>query len=315
MFKKEFLVYSRSTINQRLDVFLSEKIKDLSRSQLQRLVDKESVKVNGEFKKSSYKLKAGDRIEIEFELPGPLEIQAEDIALEMLYSDGHLVVINKPSGMVVHPGAGIRCGTLVNALLFHFPDVKNIGPEERPGIVHRLDKEASGVMVVARSEKAYRELQRQFRKREVGKVYMGLVWGRMKDKEGRIDWPIGRHPKLGQRISVKTKKPKSAETHYSVLKEFQDSTLLEIKPITGRTHQIRVHFSAAGHPLVGDKRYGIRMSKIKFPRLFLHAYRLEFNHPETGKRMEFHSPLPEELKKILEYFGLVIMKRNNTSDE
>ena len=298
------MVHSPSNINERLDVFLSEKIRDLSRSQLQQLVDKEKVKVNDETKKSSYKLKVGDRVEIEFELPGPQEIQAEDISLDLLYQDKDLLIINKPSGMVVHPGAGIRSGTLVNALLFHFPEINKIGPKERPGIVHRLDKEASGVMVVARSEKAYKELERQFKEREVEKVYRGLVWGKMKDREGKIDWSIGRHPKHGQRISVKTKKPRSAETHYSVLKEFEDGTLLEIRPITGRTHQIRVHFAAAGHPLVGDRRYGTRKSKIKISRLFLHAYRLELTHPETGRRMEFCSPLPEELKKILEYFDV-----------
>jgi len=298
--RKEFLVASYSAINKRLDVFLSDKIKDLTRSQFQRLIDRKKVRVNGEFKKSSYKMRERDRVEVEFELPEPARIQAEDIALEVIHSDQDVIVINKPSGMVVHPGAGIRQGTLVNAMLFHFPEIRKIGPEQRPGIVHRLDKEASGVMVVARSERAYLELARQFKNREVDKVYLGLVWGKMKDVEGKIDWPIGRHPKYGQRVSIKTKKPREAETRFRVLREFQETTLLEIKPVTGRTHQIRVHLSASGHPLLGDGRYGQRKSRFKYPRLFLHAHRLAFIHPGTGRRVEFFAPLPEDLKRILD---------------
>ena len=300
MLRKEFLVASYSAINKRLDVFLSDKIKDLTRSQFQRLIDRKKVRVNGEFKKSSYKMRERDRVEVEFELPEPARIQAEDIALEVIHSDQDVIVINKPSGMVVHPGAGIRQGTLVNAVLFHFPEIRKIGPEQRPGIVHRLDKEASGVMVVARSERAYLELARQFKNREVDKVYLGLVWGKMKDVEGKIDWPIGRHPKYGQRVSIKTKKPREAETRFRVLREFQETTLLEIKPVTGRTHQIRVHLSASGHPLLGDGRYGQRKSRFKYPRLFLHAHRLAFIHPGTGRRVEFFAPLPEDLKRILD---------------
>lgn len=299
MLRKEFLVASHSAINKRLDVFLSEKIKDLTRSQFQRLIDREKVRVNGEFKKSSYKMRERDRVEVEFELPEPAEIQAENIPLEVIHSDQDVIVINKPSGMVVHPGAGIRQGTLANAILFYFPEIRKIGPEQRPGIVHRLDKEASGVMVVARSERAYQELARQFKNREVDKVYLGLVWGKMKDVEGRIDWPIGRHPKYGQRVSIKTKRPREAETRYRVLREFQETTLLEIKPVTGRTHQIRVHLSASGHPLLGDGRYGQRKSRFKYPRLFLHAHRLAFIHPGTGRSVEFFAPLPEDLKRIL----------------
>jgi 23S rRNA pseudouridine1911/1915/1917 synthase len=202
--------------------------------------------------------------------------------------------------MVVHPGAGNRRGTLVNALLFHFPQLKGIGPEERSGIVHRLDKETSGVMVIAKTMKAYQELQQQFKKRQVNKVYLGLVWGKMPEKEGVIDWAIGRHVKHGERISVKTKKPRAAETNYSVREEIGNFTLLEIRPITGRTHQIRVHCAAAGHPLVGDARYGRLKSKPKCPRFFLHASCLSFLHPETGERVEFTSPFPKDLKEFLE---------------
>lgn len=298
--KKEFLITSSFGANQRLDVFLSERIKEVSRSLLQNAIKEEKVKVNDIFRKSSYRLKEGDWVEIEFEIPKAEKIEAEDIPLEIIYRDKHFIIIDKPPGMVVHPGAGSRRGTLVNALLHHFPEVKNIGPEERPGIVHRLDKETSGVMVIARTLKAYKELQRQFKRREVEKVYLGLVWGRMPENAGKIDWPIGRHLRHGERISVKTRKPRTAETHYLVQKEFKDFTLLEIKPVTGRTHQIRVHLAASGHSLVGDVRYGRRKSKERYTRLFLHALRISFIHPETKERVEFTSPLPEELKEILD---------------
>jgi 23S rRNA pseudouridine1911/1915/1917 synthase len=272
----------------------------LTRSQIQRLVEEEKAKVNGELRKSGYRLREGDKVEIEYEAEAPPELQPENIALEIISSDDHILVLNKPAGMVVHPGAGNFQGTLVNALLYHYPEVRNLGAADRPGLVHRLDKDTSGVMVVARRRNSYIELQRQFRKREVQKIYLGLVWGRMPEKEGRITWAIGRHHKHGQRISVKTNKPREAETRYKVLREFEKFSLLEIRPVTGRTHQIRVHFSAAGHPVVGDVLYGHSQKKVKQPRLFLHAHRLAFSHPATGERMEFSSPLPEDLRNYLE---------------
>jgi len=298
--KKEFLTTPQSGLKQRLDVFLAEKIHELTRSQIQKFIEEKKVKVNGVWKKSSYKLKAGDSVEVEYELEEAEEIQAEEIPIKIVYSDNQLAVLEKPSGMVVHPGAGTRRHTLVNALLYHFPEIKEVGPEERPGIVHRLDKETSGLMVIARTQEAYSELQRQFKKREVKKRYLGLVWGRFPEKKGKISLPIGRHIKHGERISVKTRKPREAETDYSVLKEYKDFSLLEIKPITGRTHQIRVHMAASGHPLVGDSRYGRRKSKTFLPRLFLHASFLSFIHPETGKRIEFFSSLPGDLKDFLD---------------
>ncbi len=298
--KKEFLVTALSGADQRLDTFLSQKIKELSRSRLQKAIDLEKVKVNRIIRRSSYRLKEGDRVEVEFEIAEPEKIEGEDLPLEVIYRDKHLLVIDKPSGMVVHPGPGNRRGTLVNALLFHFPRIKEIGPQERPGIVHRLDKETSGVMVVARTLKAYRELKKQFKERQIKKVYSGLVWGKMPEKEGRINWALGRHVKHGQRISVKTRRPRSAETHYIVQEEIGSFNLLEIRPVTGRTHQIRVHFAASGHPLVGDTRYGRRKSRPECPRLFLHAAGISFLHPETGEKAEFVSPLPQDLSKFLE---------------
>ncbi len=289
-----------SGLNQRLDIFLSERIDRLTRSQIQRFIEEKRVKVDGIARKSSYNLKSGEKVEIEYELAVPQEIQPENIPIEILYSDDHLAIIDKPPGLVVHPGAGKRQHTLINTLLYHFPDLKEVGPEERPGIVHRLDKETSGLMVVARRLKAYELLQKQFRKREVEKIYLGLVWGRMPEKEGKISWPIGRHVKHGERISVKTKKPREAKTYYSVQKEYEDFSFLEIKPLTGRTHQIRVHMAASGHPLVGDTRYGRRKSKPGIQRLFLHASRLSFIHPDTQEKVEFSSPLPPELKIFLD---------------
>ncbi len=297
--KKEFLVTSSSGSDQRLDVFLSGRISELTRSQIQKLIVSKRVAVNGETRKPNYSLKDGDKVEIEYTSPRPEETQPENIPLDVIYCDEHILVINKTSGMVVHPGAGNRRNTLVNALLFHYPNIRDVGPEERCGIVHRLDKETSGLMVIARNRNAYTRLQEQFKKREVKKVYLGLVWGRMPEKEGKFTWSIGRHVKHGERISVSTKKPRDAVTLYSVQKEYGEFTLLEIKPLTGRTHQIRVHLAAAGHSLVGDTRYGYRKTKIHVPRLFLHASSLSFSHPETEETVEFSSPLPKDLQDFL----------------
>jgi 23S rRNA pseudouridine1911/1915/1917 synthase len=296
--KRTFQVDS-SHVGIRLDVFLSHKIRELTRSQLQKKMEQNQIKVSGIPRKPSFRLSDGDLVEFDFEFSETTEILPENIPVKTLYEDGQVIVLEKPSGMVVHPGPARRHETLVNALLYHFPGIRNVGPEERPGIVHRLDKETSGVMVVARSARAYSELQRQFRERLIDKVYLGLVWGEMPKQEGTISWAVGRHVKHGERMSVKTKKPRPAETHFKVLKKYQGFVLLEIKPITGRTHQIRVHLAASGYPIVGDSRYGRRKPKIRCPRLFLHAHRLCFFHPESHERMDFLSPLPDDLEKFL----------------
>ena len=285
---------------RRLDVFLSAHLSELSRAQIQKLITDQKVRLNNTWTKPSHKLKEGDVVEVDaweaIRKGAPLP---ENIPLDIIYSDEDVVVLNKPAGLVVHPGAGVEAGTLVNALIHHFPGIERVGHPERPGIVHRLDKETSGVMVVARTGKAYAELKRQFKAREVEKVYLGLVRGQVQVAEGRIDWALGRHPRHRQRISVRTKKPKAALTLYSVKKRFPDFTLLEIKPVTGRTHQIRVHFAASGHPIVGDPRYGGKDRRRKEQRLFLHAWRIVFTHPTAQTLLEFFAPLPSEFQDII----------------
>lgn len=298
--KKVFVVPAQEVGKPRLDVFLAERLGTLSRSQVQSLIEDQKVLVDGRPSKPSHRLGAGESVTLEFVVERPKPLQPEDIPLKICHADKHIIILEKPSGMVVHPGTGVPEHTLVNALLFHYPEVINIGAEQRPGLVHRLDKETSGVMVVARSRQAYWELQRQFKAREVEKLYLGLVWGRMPERAGTIDWAIGRHVRHRERMSTKTHKPRSAETLYKVEKEFQDFSLLKIRPVTGRTHQIRVHLMAAGHPVVGDTRYGKRKAKIRCPRLFLHATQLRFVHPKTQEKVSFHSPLPPDLQNYLD---------------
>lgn len=299
MLEKKFFITPSFGSGRRLDVFLSAHIPEVTRSQIQKLIADQHVRVNGTWSKASHKLKAGDVVELQFRTEDHFLLQPENIPLDILYADEDIVVINKQAGLAVHPGAGITQGTLVNGLLYHFPGIEKIGHPERPGIVHRLDKETSGVMVLARSEKAYTELKRQFKAREVEKIYLALAWGQVQTVEGKFDWALGRHPKHRQKISIRTRKPKEALTFYSVKKVLDDFTLLEVKPVTGRTHQIRVHFAAAGHPIVGDIRYGGRDKTKKYGRLYLHAWHLVFAHPVTSSLLEFYAPLPPEFQDII----------------
>jgi len=295
---KSFTVDSAEHESLRLDVFLAAEIKALTRSRIRKIIDGEGVSVNGIPQKASCRLRPGDRVEISYSLDKEHGLLPEPIPLNVYHEDAHLIVLEKPAGMVVHPGAGVSHGTLVNALLHRFPEILQVGPEPRPGIVHRLDKETSGIMVAARSNEAYSSLQGQFKNRKVDKTYLGLVWGKLAREEGKFDWAIGRHAKHGHRFSVRTKKPRSAETLYSVKRRFREFSLLEIRPVTGRTHQIRVHLAASGHPVVGDTRYG-RRRKSNCPRLFLHAVRIALRHPETSARVEFSSPLPPDLENFM----------------
>jgi 23S rRNA pseudouridine1911/1915/1917 synthase len=300
--KTEFIVPPGSPAGMRLDVYIAAQVPGLSRAAARRLIDEGKALVNAKAVKAGLRLREGDRITVEREAaeppaarPGP-----QSIPVEILHADKDILVLNKPSGLVVHPGAGNREGTLVNALLALYPEIAGVGPEERPGIVHRLDKGTSGVMVAARSSRAYASLVGQFKRHDVRKTYLGLVYGRVAEAEGHIDWPIGRHATKRKRISTHTKDPREAETFFRVIESLPEATLLEIRPVTGRTHQIRVHLAAAGHPIVGDGVYGRKKLSKRYPRLFLHARTISFLHPATGERLEFAAPLPAELESLLE---------------
>jgi len=294
------LIVADSDKLQRLDIYLSKKIKTLTRSKIQKLIDEDKVLINGLPRKPSYRLRVGDKIDIRYEENFPENIYPVNLPLKIIYSDDQIILVDKPCGLVVHPIFG-RQGepTLVHGLLYHFPEIEKIGPPGRSGLVHRLDKDTSGVMVIARTKKAYENLQEQFRMRQVKKAYICLVWGKVTKKEGKISWPIGRHIKDRTRMSIKTKKPRHAETFFKVKQRYEEFTLLEIMPVTGRTHQIRVHLSSAGWPVVGDQRYGRIRIKKKFTRLFLHAHNISFLHPSFQVWRTFTSEIPDDFKSFL----------------
>jgi len=290
----------------RLDRFLAEQVPDVSRSAMQRLIGEGQVTVNGEPSKASYKVRPGDQVLVLLPVAEPRQPLAEAIPLKIVYEDAVLLVVDKPAGMVVHPAPGHSGGTLVNALLAYCPELAVAG-DDRPGLVHRLDRDTSGLILVAKSEKARRTLQRQFKDRQVRKAYLALVDGHLQPACGRIEAPIGRDPNHRQRMAVLAG-GREAITEYHVLEQFAkrlgpaagDYCLLEAEPATGRTHQIRVHLASIGHPVVGDTVYGRRRSRLAVPRQFLHARRIGFKHPSTGQRLELEAPLPDDLAEILE---------------
>lgn len=283
-----------------MDSFLSARLPGVTRSQVQKAIEAGVVRVSGLNRKAGYRLREGEEVVIEGDIkPETSRLEPQDIPLKIIYSDREIIVVEKPSGLVVHPGTGVISGTLANAILYHFPEVASVGRSDRPGIVHRLDRDTSGVMVVARSARAFISLIAQFKKRLTGKTYLALVWGRFSTSEGKFDWPIGRHVSLGWKVSTHSRNPKRAETFFQVLRVFAETSFLEIKPVTGRTHQIRVHLAASGHPVVGDPIYGRKNEEKISPRLFLHANILSIIHPSSGERMEFGSPLPSELEAVL----------------
>lgn len=276
---------------QRLDHFLPSRLSHLSRSRIQNLVRQACILVNGEQPaKAGIKLRSGDRITVEEPPPEPVETLPEEIPLDVLFEDEHLVVLNKAAGIVVHPGAGNREHTLVNALLHHCPNLSGIGGEQRPGIVHRLDKDTSGCLVVAKNDPSHRNLALQFSGRKVLKVYLAIVAGALRFKSGTVDAAIGRHPVHRMRMAV-VPKGRPSRTDYRVLREWEGLSLVECTLHTGRTHQIRVHLKHLGHPLAGDTLYG---GRADFPRQMLHARRLGFFHPVTNQWLEFESPIPND---------------------
>jgi 23S rRNA pseudouridine1911/1915/1917 synthase len=292
---------------ERLDRYLSSVVPGQSRSQIQRLIEQSQVVVAGRTAKANLPVKAGDRITIEVPDAAPVTLVAEDIPITIVYQDPDLVVVDKPAGMVVHPAAGHASGTLVNALLHRLTDLSGIGGELRPGIVHRLDKGTSGLMVVAKNDRAHEELSRQFAEREVEKEYAALVWGVVQARR-RIDLPIGRDPNHRQKMSARSRRARHAVTRITRVRHFRGVTLCQVAIQTGRTHQIRVHLSAIGHPIVGDSTYGGTRARVaadirpvlSLERPFLHAHRLVFTHPTDGRRMEFESPLPADLQSVID---------------
>lgn len=288
---------------ERIDSFVAAALTDLSRSAAQRLIAAGHVQVNGAATRAAYKVRAGDVVTVHVPPPQPVAIEPEPLPLDVVYEDGDILVVNKAAGMVVHPGAGNPSGTLVNAILAHCPDLQGIGGELRPGIVHRLDKDTSGVLVVAKHDRAIRALQRQFKQRSVEKVYTALLIGNLAQDEGLIDAPIARHRVHRQRMAV-VAKGKEARTRWRVVARYRDArqrpyTLVDVHLLTGRTHQIRVHFAWLGFPLVGDVVYGPSRPPLDAPRQFLHARSLTVAHPVTEERMTFTAPLPEDLVAVL----------------
>jgi 23S rRNA pseudouridine1911/1915/1917 synthase len=281
----------------RLDSFVARQVPKLSRSQIQKLIIDGFITVNNRTARGSLKIKVGDRLSII--IPPPQEQpQPEEIPLNIIYEDNDLLIIDKPAGLTSHPAPGHRGGTLVNALLALFPDLPTAGDKLRPGIVHRLDKNTSGLMLVAKNNYALSNLIDQFKKRQVSKVYLVLVKGHLSPEIGLIEAPIGRHQRQRQKMAI-VSQGKAALTEYRVAKYLEGFTLLEVMPQTGRTHQIRVHLAAIGYPVLGDTTYGIKSPYLK--RQFIHAHRLGFKLPSSGKQVLFTSPLPTDLKKGLEY--------------
>src|SRR3954470_651029 len=302
----------REAARSRLDLFLARQLPQFSRSRLQQLIRDQLVRLNGQPARPRDAVRTGDAIEVREPPPAKIDNRPEEIPLDILFEDVDLIVINKPAGLVVHPGAGHRGGTLVNALLHHCPALSGIGGKERPGIVHRLDKETTGCVVIAKNDAAHRGLAEQFAARNVEKVYLAIVAGKLKRSAGVIDEKIGRHPVHRQRMTVARadSRGREAKTEYRVLKstpiasklssktddclkQSSAATLVECKLHSGRTHQIRVHLHHLGHPVLGDKVYGAKHAK-NFPRQMLHAWKLGFQHPRTGGWKTFEAPAPPD---------------------
>lgn len=301
--QRSVLTVPDSTRPVRIDSYLTEHGIAPSRSQSQRLIEAELVTVDGKPVRTSYKVKGGDTIIATIPTPSAIEICAEDIPLPIVYEDDHLAIVNKPAGMVTHPAPGNWTGTLVNALLHHLKGLSGIGGRERPGIVHRLDKDTSGLMVVAKSDLGHKGLSAQFKAHNMDRRYRALVAGVPKPAHGTVSLAIGRDRNDRKRFSRHTDTPRDAVTHYRTMQTFgQQAALLELKLETGRTHQIRVHLTHIGHPVLGDPTYGGKQahpSGLAIPRQMLHAARLAFIHPETAEEVTFDAPPPDDFLKVL----------------
>ena len=293
------LIVPKQSARLRLDRFLADELPRFSRSRLQQLIRDRFVRLNGEVARPRDLIKAGDRIELVEPPPEKIDNQPEPIPLDILFEDDDLIVINKPAGLVVHPGVGHPEHTLVNALLNHCPTLSGIGGKERPGIVHRLDKETSGCLVVAKNDETHRALSIQFAERTVEKIYLALVTGKLRQSAGVIEEKIGRHRVHRQRMSVTLERGRAARTQYRVLRSSEQASLVECKLHSGRTHQIRVHLHHLSHPLLGDKIYASKLAK-DFPRQMLHAWKLGFRHPRTTEGKNFEAPVPNDFADAIE---------------
>ena len=287
--------------NMRIDRFISERMADTSRSYIQKLIKDELVTVDSKAVKSNYKVKEGELVEIVLPEPVSLDIEAENIPLDILYEDSDVLLVNKPKDMVVHPSAGHVTGTLVNALLYHCKDsLSSINGVMRPGIVHRIDKDTTGILIICKNDKAHNCIAEQLKVHSITRRYHALVWNNVTDDTGTVDAPIGRHPVDRKKMAINHKNGKHAVTHYKVLERFGQYTYIQCELETGRTHQIRVHMASIGHPLVGDPVYGPAKQPFKTDGQMLHAKVFGFIHPSTNEYMEFETDLPEYFQLILE---------------
>ena len=292
-------VLTADRADERLDLFLVRQLTDLSRSYAQRLIADGQVTVDGTARKANYKLRGGEEIACTMPPAEEIEICAEDIPLDILYEDADIIVVNKARGMVVHPAAGIYTGTLVNALLWHCHDLSGINGALRPGIVHRLDKDTSGVMVAAKNDMAHHYLARQIRDKDARREYRAIVHGNIVPRAGVITGDIGRHPTDRKKMAIVRENGKPATTHFEVLERFGDYTYVSCRLETGRTHQIRVHMTSIGHPLVGDPKYTAKKNPFAIVGQALHSLTLSLTHPRTGTEMTFTAPLPADMEEIL----------------
>ncbi|MCI8469910.1 MAG: RluA family pseudouridine synthase [Clostridia bacterium] len=297
----ETFIVKKEEVNQRIDSYLAKQKEELSRVTIQRLIEEEKILVNGKKTKASYKIQEKDEITVEEEKPKEIELKAQDIPIEIIYEDSDIIVVNKPKGMVVHPANGNPDGTLVNAIMAICKDsLSGIGGEIRPGIVHRIDKDTSGILIVAKNDKAHINLSEQIKNHEVKKTYIALVRGMVKENEATIHMPIGRSTKDRKKMAV-TQKGKEAITHFKVIERFSkhNCTLLEVKIETGRTHQIRVHLAQIGYPIIGDTTYSNGKNQWGIQGQCLHAKSLQFQHPSNKKEMFLEARLPEYFQEVL----------------
>lgn len=292
------IIVDNEFVNTRLDVFVAKDFQDKSRSYIQKLIEEKYIVVNDDIKKSNYKLRLGDKVTVSLPEIQELVVEPEDIPLDILYEDNDIIVVNKPQGLVVHPAPGNYSGTLVNALLYHCKDLSGINGVARPGIVHRIDKDTSGVLVIAKNDKSHNKLSEQLKEHSMKREYIALVEGVIKQDKGVVDKPLGRNPKDRLKMGI-VEGGKRAVTHYEVLKRFEKYTLIKCILETGRTHQIRVHMAYLGHPLVGDPVYGYKKQKFNVAGQMLHAKKLGFIHPSTGEYMEFESDIPKYYEEVI----------------